>query len=361
MHEQLLVESPGNRIESVVRENSPTTNALELWAARRVRMTLSQFTLFAVVAKQMSLTKASEILRVSQPAISQQLKQLEDHHGTKLYRRTNRGIEITPAGKLFLRTITPILDQVAKLEAGAKPPAPKSAREILRVGGTEIASAELLPSLLADFRKLHPTAELEMRTRTSEHLERMVTTSILDLAVTVREPRSSTLAYESLRREKIAMFVPSQHPLADKTRLQLSDVLIEPLITRGGKGSSGVVDEALERIRDAGMDFRIGMHCDGPMAIKAAVRQNMGVGIAFEDAVRSEVVSGEFKILKIPGVELEGESFIIYPKKRKLAPLAAEFLELLRRAQSKRQEVNRTARPAARSKSKFVERLAMAW
>jgi len=76
------------------------------------------------------------------------------------------------------------------------------------------------------------------------------------------------------------------------------------------------------------------MYCDGPTEIKAAVRQNMGVGMVYEDAIKSEVASGEFKILKVPGVELEGESSIIYSKKRKLASVALEFLELLRSART---------------------------
>ena len=66
------------------------------------------------------------------------------------------------------------------------------------------------------------------------------------------------------------------------------------------------------------------------MAIKAAVRQNMGVGIVYEDVIKSEVASGEFKILDVDGLELEGESFIIYSKTRPLSPVAQEFLELLR-------------------------------
>ena len=365
MDVQVEVDSPSKPIDALCVENSGAAKPLELWAARRVRMTFSQFTFFAVVAKHMSLTKASEILRVSQPTISQQLKQLEDHHGTKLYRRVNRGVEITEAGQLFLRSITPILDQVAKLERGFKPTAPKSAREVLRVGGTDIASGVLLPSLLAGFRQRHPTAELEMRTRTSDQLERMVSSSVLDLAVTVRQARSSALACEPLRREKIAMFIPANHRLAKKNRLKLSDVLAEPLIVRGGRGGSGVVDRALKQIRDAGLDLKIGIHCDGPAAIKAAVRQNMGVGIAFEDAVKAEVASGEFKILKVPGVELEGKSFIIYSKKKKLSPLALEFLELLRSARTKRQEVNSAARRAARSSRRsgrnFIERPSVAW
>ena len=75
---------------------------VETWAARRVKMTLNQFSFFATVAKHLSLTKASAALRVSQPSITQQLKQLENYYRAKLYRRTSKGIEITegraPAG-----------------------------------------------------------------------------------------------------------------------------------------------------------------------------------------------------------------------------------------------------------------------
>jgi LysR family transcriptional regulator, transcriptional activator of the cysJI operon len=300
----------------------------------RSGITLNQFWFFAAVAKHLNVTKASEELRVSQPSISQQLRQLEEHYGSKLYRRLSKGVEITEAGWLFLRNITPILEQVAKLEGGFKPPAPKSAREILRVGGTYSASAELLPFLLADFRHRHPTAELEMRTRTSDELERMVLNSGLDLTVTVRAVRSAELACESLRHEKVAMFVRSDHRLAKTNNLKPADVLVEPLITRGGGGASGVVDKALNQIRDEGLEFKVAMYCDGPTEIKAAVRRKMGVGIVFEDALKAEIASGEFTILQVCGLELEGESFIVYSKKRPLSPLAQEFLELLRCARS---------------------------
>src|SRR6266576_211792 len=71
-----------------------------------------------------------------QPTISLQLKQLEDYHGAKLYRRMSKGIEITEAGRSFLRQITLILEQVAELEGRFNPPAAKVVREVLRVGGT---------------------------------------------------------------------------------------------------------------------------------------------------------------------------------------------------------------------------------
>src|SRR4030095_8096331 len=249
-HTQTEINLSGEEIGQVGDGRGREADTLQLWAARRVGMTLNQFVFFATVAKHRSLTKASVELSVSQPSISQQLKLLEDHYGTRLYRRTHKGVELTAAGEIFLRAITPILDQVAKLQRDCKPSAPKRAREILRVGGTDSASAVLLPSVLADFRRRHPTAELEMSARTSDHLERMVSNAQLDLALTLRQPRSSSLAYEPLRREKIAMFAPSNHPLARRNELQLAGGLAEPLITRGRRGGSGVVDKSLQTISD---------------------------------------------------------------------------------------------------------------
>jgi DNA-binding transcriptional LysR family regulator len=339
---QAEIEPRSKEVASSFDARVRTNTGFGTGKSTRSGITLNQFWLFAAVAKHLNMTRASEELRVSQPSISQQLKQLEDYYGNKLYRRLSKGVEITEAGRLFLRSITPILDQVAKLEGGFKPPAPKSNREMLRVGGTDNAAAELLPSLLASFRHRHPTAELEMRTRTSDQLERMLLNSGLDLAVTVRAVRSPELACESLRQEKVVMFVRADHRLAKTNELKPSDVLVEPLITRGGRGASGVVDKALNQIRDQGLEFKVAMYCDGPTEIKAAVCQKMGVGIVFENALKAEVASGEFKILKVCGLELEGESFIVYSKKRPLSPLAHEFLELLRSVRANSEKLDST-------------------
>ena len=99
---------------------------------------------------------------------------------------------------------------------------------------------------------------------------------------------------------------------------------------RGGPGGSGITDKAIENLRAGGAAIKIGMYCDGPTAIKAAVRQKMGVGVVLADSIKPEVSSGEFKILKVPGLELVGQSYIVYSKKRPLSAIAQEFLEMLR-------------------------------
>ena len=148
--------------------------------------------------------------------------------------------------------------------------------------------------------------------------------------MSARVPPSAELAAEPLRQEKIALFVLANHRLAKKANLKISDVLKEPLLLRGGPGGSGVTHKAIDKLRDGGAEVRIAMYCDGPTGIKAAVRQKMGVGVALADSIQSEVASGEFKILKVTGLELVGQSYIVYSKKRPLSPIAQEFLEMLR-------------------------------
>jgi DNA-binding transcriptional LysR family regulator len=173
-----------------------------------------------------------------------------------------------------------------------------------------------------------------------------------------RKPVAKDLIFEALRRERVVVFVPRGHRLADQKTLSLADLLAEPLIIRGGKGISGTTAKALKKLRDEGWIVRVGMRCDGPAAITATVRQNMGVGIAFEDSVRAEIDSGEFKVLNVPGIEFEAESFIVYPNHRALSPLAREFLELLRGARVQAEKFDQASRRAIpvkrRGKKPFV-------
>ena len=297
-------------------------------------MTLSQYSFFASVAKHHSVSKASVELRVSQPSISQQLRQLENRHGYKLYRRLSKGIEITERGQALLRDITPILEQVSKLENGLTAVRARTRPELLRVGAVDSSFAVLLPSLVARLRQKHRTATVDLRAGTSDLVERFVLNGAVDLAVTVRKAVSTDLVCEPLRRERVAMFVRSDHRLARKPRLELAELKGLSFIVRGGPGGAGVTDKALRQLRERGVDFKIVMRCDGPTAIKAAVRERMGVGMVYEDVVKAQVRNGEFKILKVAGLDLEGQSYIIFSKKQPLSSLAQEFLELLRGARA---------------------------
>ena len=173
-----------------------------------------------------------------------------------------------------------------------------------------------------------------MSTKSSEQLERLVINSAMDIAVIARAATSRDLISERLRTEKVVAFVPADHPVAHKKNLKFRDLVSETLIIRGGTGIAGTTEKALRQFEKQGLDIKIGLRCEDPMAVKAAVRQRMGVGLGFEDTIKAELDDGKFKILDLEGLALAGQSFIIYSKKRQLSKVAQEFLELLRGART---------------------------
>jgi DNA-binding transcriptional LysR family regulator len=293
-------------------------------------MTLYQFKIFSAIAKHGSVTKAALDLRMSQPALTHQMKLLQMSYGAALYVRQPFGIALTPAGERLLVGIGPILELVGQLRVQSAPgAASKLEREVLRVGGIESVSAILLPTVLARFRAQHPQVALEFRTRTSDQLERMILSGAMDLAVTARPAVSVDLHCQPVRRERVALFVLPRHRLAIRKKLQISDVVAEPLIARGGRGGGGVTGRAMQQLRELAGEVRVGMYCDGPTEIKAAVAEGMGVGLIFEEALKAEVAAGRFKILKIGGVELEGESYVVFSKSRPLGQWTEKFHDML--------------------------------
>ena len=140
-------------------------------------MTLHQLKIFQVVSHHRNITKASKVLRISQPSVFKQVKSLEESYKTKLYKKIGRGIELTEQGQLFQREVEEILRRVDRLEKnfGLRSPSPSAAR--LLIGASHGPSASLIPSLLANFKKTHPLVQVTLRTRDSLGIERLLAES----------------------------------------------------------------------------------------------------------------------------------------------------------------------------------------
>jgi DNA-binding transcriptional LysR family regulator len=152
----------------------------------------------------------------------------------------------------------------------------------------------------------------------------------VDIAVINNAPSNRSLTLEPYRREPVAAFVSGNHPLSKKGAPTWRDLDRTPLIIRKPLGGRSTAQRLLRLIRAKGLKPKVSLRCDSPDAVKAAVKRKMGLGILFKETVEPEVRKGEFKIIKLPGFNLEGQSFIAYRKDRPLSPLAQDFLELLR-------------------------------
>jgi DNA-binding transcriptional LysR family regulator len=304
-------------------------------SADNMTVTLDQLKSFVAIAKHQSISKASVELHLTQPSVSKHLRNLEVQFNTKLYSRLGRGIELTDSGQLALKNAMTIVDEISKLQNLFTMPARRAERNILKVVSSHSPVFHLLPSLFALLRKKDPQVEIELTIRPPEQVERVILSSQAEIGTSTNPARSEELECELLRKQKLVWFVSRHHPLARKPRVTLAEILVTPLIIQDGRRGHGTTARLLKKLKGQGLEFNIKTRCEEPYAIKAAVRENLGIGIVFEDTVKAETASGEFKVLVGHGLRLEGMNFLIYPKGKPLSPTAEEFLRLARNVRQK--------------------------
>jgi DNA-binding transcriptional LysR family regulator len=212
-----------------------------------------------------------------------------------------------------------------------KPVAPDA--DLFVVGATYSSSTILVPSLLSRLKKLHPGMQIDFRSNNGVEIERLLLKEKIEIAVTTRFPSSPRIMAEPFRRERLALVVSRRHPLARVREVALQDIERTPLLVRASGGRDGTTVKRLKSlVEQKGIKITIGMRFESPTAMKEAIQRNMGIGLLYEDVARYNLQRHEFKEIKIRGLKLEGQSYVVYLKERILSKAANDFLKLLRRS-----------------------------
>jgi len=310
-------------------------------------MTLDRLRVFAAVAKHGSVSRAADELNITQPAVTKRLRVLQRTFKAMLYKRSGRGVELTDKGKIFLQDAIEILSQYDRLKGEFSGALVVGTNETLTVGGSCSPSIDLLPSLLALFRKSHPHVRMSLRTDNSGAIERMIINDEVDIAVINKVPTNHLLAIEPYRREPLVAFVLPNSTEARKTNFTWEDFATAQIVIRSPIRGQGAADQFLKALKQRGFTPNIAMRCDSPDAVKSAVKMKIGVGILFQEAIAYELNKGEFKLIKLPPGDICGESFIVYRKGRPLSKAIQDFLKLLREHRQKPAAPRRSAKLAA--------------
>jgi DNA-binding transcriptional LysR family regulator len=297
-------------------------------------MTLQQFKIFATAAKHGNVTRASKELHITQPSVSQQLRILEQNYRVKLYKRVGTGIELTKKGRGFLRSVQVILKQYDRLKNrfGVDELAEENS---LSLGGSRGPAALFLPSVLSSFKRRHGKVNVSLTSDKRKSIEKLILASKIDIALVTTPPDSPEITHRPFRRERWVVFARPGHPLARKPRPDLHDLSGAPLILRRGTGSRNSVDGVVKQIRRRNVKPSKILRYDSPDEVKNAVRNNKGVGILFHDLVAADVRRGQFKIINVPRIRLNGRSFVMYHGDKPLSNPARDFISLLRKSRDK--------------------------
>ena len=243
-------------------------------------MNFAQLKAFQAVANNGSVTRAAQLLHVSQPSVSKHLKNLEEDCGAKLFERNAGAAELTDAGSSLLRHVNAILVHLDEATKELKSSKNWTKSDPLKVGGSYAASALLLPSLLVNFKSRHRDTSIILRSGTTRELKTMLLNSTVELALLNELPANPDFASEPFRKEKLVVFAALSHPLARKKRLTLSDLRQAALVTTG---MASAVDKMLNHLVHEGLGAKIAIQCGSPASVKILVKNKIGLGILFQD------------------------------------------------------------------------------
>ena len=303
-------------------------------------MTLRQLEIFVVVATRLSLRAAGEELHISQSSISQHLRQLQKELGKKLHRRAGNGIGLTSEGTLLLSEAKKIFFRIANVKLRLHDKFAESIPAALTVGGSYTASTGCLPLLLARFQQTHEDIRLYLRTETGRILTRMALAGELDVAVTHNQPAYRQLTVEPFVLEPVVLCVGRKHPLAKKRRLSWGDLRNFGFVITKPRRDMGISARFIEGVKKKGFTPKVVMQCDSAEAKRAAVKNQLGIGICFKRTIEDDLKKGELVELDLPGGGSHVKSYIIYHKTRAPSDAAQDFIQLLRDHRDKMQ--NRT-------------------
>lgn len=247
---------------------------------------------FHTVARLLSFTKAAETLHMTQPAVTFQVRQLEEFFNTRLFDRTHNRISLTEAGRLVYDYAEQIFHLYSEMESAVNSMT-GDVRGTLTIGASTTVAEYMLPSLLGDFRKGFPDVSIYLRVSNSEGIVAMVENNSIDLGVVEAPVNNKNLVVEICKDDQLVTIVPPDHPLTAKAFVELKDLLEYPFICREeGSGTREVIADYISRSNHTESNLKISMELGSPEAVKGAVEAGMGVSVVSRATIQKELRLG---------------------------------------------------------------------
>lgn len=247
---------------------------------------------FHTVARLLSFTKAADALHMTQPAVTFQVRQLEEYFNTRLFDRTHNRISLTDVGERVFEYAEKIFEQYSEMENAVKEMT-GDVSGILVLGASTTIAEYMLPTLLGDFKDQHPEVRIRLQVSNTDGIVAMVEDNIIDLGVVEAPVQNKSLAVELCNMDQLVAVVPPEHRFAQKQAITPKELFTEPYICREeGSGTRDVITEYLDAQKVAMCDLNVIMELGSPESIKGAVEAGMGVTILSKATLHKELELG---------------------------------------------------------------------
>jgi LysR family transcriptional regulator, transcriptional activator of the cysJI operon len=285
---------------------------------------------FRAVAELLNFRKAAEELYLTQPAVSLQIKALEEDLGIQLFDRTGAHIQLTAAGSLLLQYAQQANHLLREAEQAIAGLSGDHAGHLALGASTTIAQY-VLPRLLSEFRKEHPRVHATLVSGNTEEIVSAVEKQKIVLGLIEGPAHSREVKTVPFLVDELLMIVPAAHEWAERATVSVDEIPNAPLLMRErGSGTRHVVEMAMEQQHVKRSSLEIVMELDSTEAIKSAVEAGLGVGFVSRWALAKDARLGSiFKIVEIEGLRMRRDFLLAYPAGPEPQGLAHEFRRFL--------------------------------
>lgn len=283
--------------------------------------TFRQLRVFSEVARQLSFARAAEVLHLSPPAVTMQVKELEGHVGLPLFERSGRQVALTTAGEYMLVYARKMLATLKDAEDAA------ARLQRLEVGQLTIGMVStakyFLPRLLAEFQSEHQGIEIRLSVGNREQLVKMLQGNEVDIAVMGRPPTELATRAEPFAAHPHVFVASTDHPL-----LKVGHPTVEALRPYGfilrerGSGTRAAMEKFLEKAR---MEPRVVMEMTSNETIKQAVMAGMGISFLSLHTIGLELETGLIATLDVEGTPIVRGWNVVHTLSKLLSPAAEAF------------------------------------
>ncbi|MGL4518350.1 MAG: LysR substrate-binding domain-containing protein [Phocaeicola sp.] len=259
---------------------------------------------FCSVAKNLSFTKASQELFVSQPAISKHIQELENLYRVRLFERMGNRILLTDAGKLLLAHSEKIVEGYARLEYDMGLLRNEHRGE-LRLGASTTIAHYVLPPLLAGFIERYPQVSLTLLSGNSAEVEKALQEHRIDLAFVEGNVKQPSLKYTTFLEDELVAIVPSHSKWANREEIELEELKEIPLVLREyGSGTLDIILAALQRHHIKLSDLQIRLQLGSTESIKLFLEKSDCMSIVSIRSISKELYEGKFKLIELKGLSM---------------------------------------------------------
>jgi DNA-binding transcriptional LysR family regulator len=284
-------------------------------------VTVRQLQIFATAAERLSFSETSRALHLTQPAVSMQIRQLEDSAGLPLFERSGRSIRLTQAGEEMQHCARQVLAALHEAEETF------AALKGLRGGRVTIAvvstSKYFAPKLLAQFSERHPDVEIRLTVNNREAVVGQLDRNEVDLAIMGTPPAALDCNATAFAPHPLVIVAAPTHPFARRRSIPLSALADQTFVVREpGSGTRSSMERFFGSHR---LQPKIGMEMSSNETIKQAVMAGMGLAFLSLHTVGLELATHQLVVLRVEDLPVMRQWFLVHRSEKRLAPAALAF------------------------------------